>query len=237
MDKEKVEEIRNQIQDGLNPILIEYSIWLEMNKFHMESKHLKERIPQSNFSTMLKAELINKCKENPSTRTKISSLTVSFKEAIKEVKQHPIEKKEPKPTKTNRGKKIRRKISEEEEYEEKRTKKRKHTKARLLCGERNNTVVFDFDTKTQFPVVFGRGKEGTRDGSFIYLNKYTDAKSISHRHATITYDKENDQYLFTNEGRNGSAVDTGLILQNTVPLKNNSVIEMGGFKMTFVYYN
>ena len=104
----------------------------------------------------------------------------------------------------------------------------------MVCDSAKRELVFEFDSKTTYPVIFGRSKEGTQSNNFIYLNHYTNAKSISHRHAYISYDKENDEFIFNNEGRNGGTVDSSLILHNTVVLQNNSKIEMGGFKMIFL---
>ncbi|KAL7712873.1 FHA domain-containing protein [Entamoeba marina] len=237
MDKHMHNTIQDKLQEDLHPLLLEFNVWLEMQRLNQQATKMKDQIQQKEFITLMKAEVIRQYKESPKIRTKLQPTQVSFREVIKEVKQRPEKLiKEPKANKVGR-KKTKKRVSEDYDYQEKRAgrKPRRHQKAKLV-SEDMGTLIFEFDNKTSYPVVLGRGKDDGRD-SFIFLNKYTDAKSISHKHATIVYNKEEDRYVFGNEGRNGSVVDSSLIVKkdNKITLTDGSSLELGGYKMKFVY--
>lgn len=71
--------------------------------------------------------------------------------------------------------------------------------------------------------------------------KFTDCKTISHKHASIEYSPEKKCFIFNNHGRNGTRINEEQIggkLGINVPLVlyPNDVIEMGRFRMTFHVY-
>ncbi|ELP84833.1 hypothetical protein EIN_283790 [Entamoeba invadens IP1] len=221
----------------MTPVLQEYATWMKMKEVKEESIKLKEQIPPNNFLKLLQVQVIQQYKESLPVRQKLTPLVVTLKETLKDVKQHAIERKEPKPPKAQR-KKLKKRLSEEEDPakdDEKKSRKRRHNKAKLI-GENGQTII-EFDSKTVYPVVFGRAKDTQQSDnpSFINLSKYTKAKSLSHRHATITYEKETDTFQFVNEGRNGSGVNSSLVVkkENKVQLNDKATLEMGTFKMTF----
>ncbi|KAL7713590.1 FHA domain-containing protein [Entamoeba marina] len=237
MDNHMRNEIQDKVQDGLQPLLLEFNIWLEMQKLNTQASKLKEQMQQKEFITLMKAEIIHQYKESPKIRSKLQPIQVNLREVIKEVKQRPEKLiKEPKSNKVGR-KKNKKKVSEDFDYHDKRNgrKPRKIQKAKLMSDDMGS-LIFQFDNKTSYPVILGRGKDDGRE-SFIFLNKYTDAKSISHRHASIDFDKDAGIYIFTNEGRNGSVIDSSLIVkqENKITLTDGSILELGGYKMKFVY--
>ena len=157
-----------------------------------------------------------------------------FEEPTRVVDVPKKEVREARATKQTR-KKIKRRSSESEEKKPRKT--RRHTRARLVTYDSASDTICEFDSKTVFPVVLGRGKE-SNSGSFVLLNRFTQAKSISHRHGFIDYDKDNDRYLFANLGRNGSVVNNTMVNINSKPvvLTDNSIVEVAGFQMKFLLF-
>jgi hypothetical protein len=71
--------------------------------------------------------------------------------------------------------------------------------------------------------------------------KYTDCKTISHKHSSIEFNPQKKCFIFNNLGRNGTRINEEQIggkLGVNVPLVlyPGDVIEMGRFRMTFNIY-
>lgn len=67
------------------------------------------------------------------------------------------------------------------------------------------------------------------------LGKYSAYRTVSHKHACISYDTNLRQFTLTNFGRNGSRVNEELItLSSDIrTLKPGDVVEIGRVKLTF----
>jgi hypothetical protein len=105
------------------------------------------------------------------------------------------------------------------------------------------TGVSDFDTQPfQFnmfahKICIGRGMPVLE----FDVAKYTDCKTISHKHASIEFNPDKKCFIFNNHGRNGTRINDEQIggkLGVNVPLVlyPDDVIEMGRFRMTFHVY-
>ncbi|EDR30216.1 hypothetical protein EDI_234600 [Entamoeba dispar SAW760] len=237
LDKETLERIQETIGDGMSSVMREYAIWLRMNELNTESDKLKKQIQTNHFTTMLKAELIERYRASNTIRVKLKPLEVSFQEETKEVRLPPIMLQEKQNKSNGIKKKSKRSINGNEVEEKKATRRKKNVKARLIC-ESDEDKIADLDSKSivNSRYCLGRAKIKNGDDHFIYLNKFTENRSISHIHGYINYNKDAGLFVFMNAGRNGSIVNGKTLFNNDQEvLTNNSIIEMGGFKVRIIY--
>ena len=73
--------------------------------------------------------------------------------------------------------------------------------------------------------------------TFVNLRPFTDARTVSHRHAKIDYDAKNGAYTLLSLGRNGTHVDGEAHVQEqgSCILNDRAEISIGSFRMFFIY--
>ncbi|KAL7717549.1 FHA domain-containing protein [Entamoeba marina] len=98
-----------------------------------------------------------------------------------------------------------------------------------FVNEQNKKTLYTF---TQPKIIIGRkGKDNTVD---FDLSQYMDAKSVSHLHAIVEYEKEQGKWLISVKGRNGMKVDAvSKGKDSTEFLKNGSILEVSNFQFSF----
>ncbi|ELP88150.1 hypothetical protein EIN_223630 [Entamoeba invadens IP1] len=204
-----------------------------INRSTPKHQNLDNKYNQINSKQfMMKDEVVKKYYADNAIRVLLAPQDVSLHETLKPIAKNVDEKKEKKSKKKKR-------MSDDEELLEKKKPMRKvrGNHAKLMCDDRD-AIVFDFGMKRIDAITLGRGTSNP-DPSFVNLSQYTSSRSISHKHATIRYDKQLSFYVFVNEGTNGSIVNGANLLEKgaSAILTDNSVMELGGFKLSFHYNN
>ena len=134
------------------------------------------------------------------------------------------------------------KLKTDDETKKQHPKEAKRIRAKLVVADDEERLIKDINESTQMPITIGReGKEGKeqRDvGTFVNLKPFTDAKTVSHKHARIEYDPKNGAFTLLTLGRNGTHIDGEAHLQEQGPciLNDRSEISIGSFRMYFFYY-
>ncbi|KAL7720652.1 FHA domain-containing protein [Entamoeba marina] len=98
-----------------------------------------------------------------------------------------------------------------------------------FVNEQTKKILYTF---TKNEIIIGRkGKDNTVD---FDLSQHMDAKSVSHLHAIVKYEKENEKWVIIVKGRNGMKVDSVSKGKDTREvLKNGSIIETSNFQFSF----
>ncbi|GAT95236.1 hypothetical protein CL6EHI_027810 [Entamoeba histolytica] len=126
----------------------------------------------------------------------------------------------------------------DEDKKSKETKETKRANAKIVVDDANEKLIVEINENTKLPLFLGReGKEFKEDGTFINLRPFTDSKTVSHLHAQIDYDPKQRVYQLLSIGRNGTHIDgvAHVKEQGECPLIDRAMIQIGGFRMKFVY--
>ncbi|GAT91741.1 hypothetical protein CL6EHI_149010 [Entamoeba histolytica] len=203
------EETFATIVDCMGPIYLQYATWMKMKKLDKEIGSMEKSLNRQNLEVLLENEVYRACLDQNDLLEKVNNIS----------------------SKNPRGYK-------DEDKKSKETKETKRANAKIVVDDANEKLIVEINENTKLPLFLGReGKEFKEDGTFINLRPFTDSKTVSHLHAQIDYDPKQRVYQLLSIGRNGTHIDgvAHVKEQGECPLIDRAMIQIGGFRMKFVY--
>ncbi|EDR27043.1 hypothetical protein EDI_301720 [Entamoeba dispar SAW760] len=203
------EETFATIVDCMGPIYLQYATWMKMKKLDKEISSMEKSLNRQNLEVLLENEVYRACLDQNDLLEKVNN----------------ISSKNPKGYK-------------DEDKKNKEVKETKRANAKIVVDDANEKLIVEINENTKLPLFLGReGKEFKEEGTFINLRPFTDSKTVSHLHAQIDYDPKQRVYQLLSIGRNGTHIDgiAHVREQGECSLIDRAMIQIGGFRMKFVY--